>query len=206
MRMLKVLALALLVGSGGMTFAAEAEVQPPTPGPGQFGEDSTYVIGPGDTLEIFVWRNPDISTSVTVRPDGKVSTRMVDDLLASGQTPSSLARLIETRIADIIRNPQVNVIVTNAKSEFSKVIVIGEVGSPGSVAFRQGLTVLDVILAVGGLNEFAAGNRSTIQRTGPDGKRKEIPVKLNDLVRKGRLKENVEVRPGDVVVVPPSRF
>lgn len=205
--MLKVLALACLLNSLGL-LAAEAisEVQVPKPAPGQIGEDSTYIVGPGDTIQIFVWRNPELSITVPVRPDGKVSTPLVEDLVAVGQTPSGLARLIEVRLSEYIKNPQVNVIVTNPQSAFSKVTVIGQVANPQAVPFRQGMTVLDVVLAVGGLGEFSGGNRAKILRKGVDGKQREIRVRLADLVKKGRIKENVAVLPGDVLMVPESRF
>jgi polysaccharide export outer membrane protein len=188
-------------------FAGEAPApEVPKPAPGQSGEDSNYIVGPGDSIQVFVWRNPELSVTTTVRPDGKVTTPLVEDIVAVGQTPSGLARLIETRLAEYIRSPQVNVIVTNAQSSFSKVTVIGQVKSPQAVPYRQGMTVLDVVLAVGGLGEFAGGNRAKILRKGADGKQNEIRVKLADLVNKGRIKENVALIPGDVLMVPESRF
>jgi polysaccharide export outer membrane protein len=206
MRNLKVLMLACLLGPLATAMAAEVEVQPPKAGPGQFDEGSTYIIGPGDALEIFVWRTPEYSATVTVRPDGKVSTRGVDDMLASGQTPSGLARLIEARLAEYVRTPQVNVIVVSAKSENSKVTVLGKVGSPQSMPYRQGMTAMDLVLAAGGLSDFAKGNDSKILRKGPDGKLQEIPVKLKDIFKRNRLKEDVPLQPGDVLSVPESRF
>ena len=129
-----------------------------------------YVIGPGDTVQVFVWRNPELSVTVPVRPDGKISTPLVEDLVAVGKTSSQLAREIEKALAEYIRSPQVNIIVTNPVSTYSQVKVIGEVVTPQSVPYREGLTVLDVVLAVGGLTEFAAGNRAKIvrHRTGQD--------------------------------------
>lgn len=198
---------ALLLTCAGPTFAAQqAAEQPPTPGPGQVGEGSNYIVGPGDTIQVFVWRNPELSVTVPVRPDGKVSTPLVEDIVAVGRTPSSLARLIEQRLAEYVRSPQVNVIVTNAQSTFSKITVIGQVRSPQAVPYRQGMTVLDVVLAVGGLGEFAAGNRGRILRKDANGKERPIKVKLADLVGKGRIGENVDMQPGDVLIVPESRF
>ena len=167
---------------------------------------SSYIIGPGDTIQIFVWRNPELSVTVPVRPDGKVSTPLVEDIVAVGKKPSELARDIETRLAEYIRSPQVNVIVTNAQSSFSKVTVIGQVRTPQSVPFREGMRMMDLLLAVGGLTEFAAGNRARLVRTGADGAEKEIRVKLKDLLTRGRLDQNLEVRPGDVLIVPESVF
>lgn len=167
---------------------------------------SDYIIGPGDTIQVFVWRNAELSVTVPVRPDGKVSTPLVEDMVAVGKKPSELARDIETRLAEYIRSPQVNVIVTNAQSTFSKVTVIGQVRTPQSVPFREGMRMMDLLLAVGGLTEFAAGNRARLVRTGADGTEKEIRVKLKDLLTRGRLDQNLEVRPGDVLIVPESVF
>jgi polysaccharide export outer membrane protein len=164
-----------------------------------------YVIGPGDTVQVFVWRNPELSVTVPVRPDGKISTPLVEDLVAVGKTSSQLAREIEKALAEYIRSPQVNIIVTNPISTFSQVKVIGEVVTPQSMPYRDGLTVLDVVLAVGGLTEFAAGNRAKIVRQ-ENGKTVEIKVKLESLVRKGKVDENKALRPGDVLIVPESFF
>jgi polysaccharide export outer membrane protein len=167
--------------------------------------DNQYVIGPGDTVQVFVWRNPELSVTVPVRPDGKISTPLVEDLVAVGKTSSQLAREIEKALAEYIRSPQVNIIVTNPISTYSQVKVIGEVVTPQSMPYREGLTVLDVVLAVGGLTEFAAGNRAKIVRQ-ENGKTVEIKVKLESLVRKGKVDENKALRPGDVLIVPESFF
>ena len=137
--------------------AQGAAQTPPAP-------NDQYIIGPGDTVQVFVWRNPELSVTVPVRPDGKISTPLVEDLVAVGKTSSQLAREIEKVLAEYIRSPQVNIIVTNPVSTYSQVKVIGEVVTPQSVPYREGLTVLDVVLAVGGLTEFAAGNRAKIVR------------------------------------------
>lgn len=165
-----------------------------------------YLIGPGDTIQVFVWRNPELSVSVPVRPDGKVSTPLIEDLVAVGKTPSQLARDMEAKLAEYIRSPQVNVIVTNPQSSFSKITVVGQVTTPGAVPYREGMTALDVVLAVGGLAEFAAGNRAKLVRKDANGKTVEKRVRLDDLVKKGRLKENVDMMPGDVLIVPESFF
>jgi polysaccharide export outer membrane protein len=144
--------------------------------------------------------------TVPVRPDGKVSTPLVEDLVAVGKTPSQLAREMETALADYIRSPQVNIIVVNPVSTFSQIKVIGEVARPQSLPYREGLTTLDVLLAVGGLTQFAAGNRAKIVRKGDDGKQVEIKVRLDALVHKGKIEENVPLKPGDVVIVPASLF
>jgi polysaccharide export outer membrane protein len=182
----------------------QAETPPPLPPDAVTNPD--YVIGPGDAIQIFVWRNPELSVNVPVRPDGKISTPLVEDVVAVGKTPSQLAREIEKALAEYIRSPQVNIIVTNPVSTFSQIKVIGEVKSPQSVPYREGLTVLDAVLAVGGLTQFAAGNRAKIVRKGKDGKDTEIKVRLDALVHKGKVSENVALLPGDVLIVPASLF
>lgn len=208
------LALALLLvaaAAGAQTPApaapaGEAPSATPNAAPNAANVPADYLIGPGDTIQVFVWRNQELSVTVPVRPDGKVSTPLVEDMVAVGKTPSQLARDIETRLSEYIRSPQVNIIVTNPQSSFSKVTVVGQVRTPGPVAYREGMTVLDVVLAAGGLGEFAAGNRAKLVRRDPGGKVTEIRLHLDSLVRKGRLKENLEVRAGDVLIVPESLF
>ena len=187
---------------------AQPEPKPavPVPAEGQYDTTSNYIIGPGDALSVFVWRNPELSVGVPVRPDGKISTPLVEDMVAVGKTPSQLARDIETRLAEYIRSPQVNIIVTGAVSTFSQVTLIGQVGNPGSIAYREGMTVLDAVLAAGGLGEFAAGNRAKLVREDESGKTTETRIRLDDLLRKGKLAENRDLRPGDVLIVPQSRF
>lgn len=165
----------------------------------------SYLIGPGDTLQIFVWRNPELTTTVPVRPDGKITTPLVQDMVAVGKTPSQLSRDIEAVLAEYIRSPQVNVIVSNPVSAFSQVKVIGQVTTPQSIPYREGMRVLDAVLAAGGLGQFAAGNRAKIVRT-DNGKQTEIRVRLDDLINKGDMKHNLELKPGDVLVVPETFF
>jgi polysaccharide export outer membrane protein len=164
-----------------------------------------YVIGPGDTLQVFVWRNPELTATLPVRPDGKITTPLVADMEATGKTPSQLSKDIEKVLAEYIRSPQVSVIVTQPLSTFSQVKVIGQVGHPQSIAFRQGMRVLDAVLTAGGLAQFAAGNRAKLVRS-EKGKTRELKVKLDDLVNHGDLSQNYELQPGDVLVVPESRF
>lgn len=163
-----------------------------------------YRIGPGDVIQVFVWRNADLTTTLPVRPDGKVSTPLVEDMVAVGKTPSTLARDIEKVLAEYVRSPQVNVIVTQPVSAFSQVKVMGQVKNPQSLPFREGMTVLDAVLAVGGLDEFAAGNRAKLIRT-EGGKQLEFRVRLGRLGN-GDMKENLTLRPGDILLVPESRF
>jgi len=164
-----------------------------------------YIIGPGDVLQIFVWRNPELGATVPVRPDGKISTPLVEDMVAVGKNPSALARDVEKVLAEYVRSPQVNIIVTQPASVFSQVKVIGQVLRPQALAYREGMTVLDAVLAVGGLGQFAAGNRARIVRT-EDGRQREIKLKLVALVNDGDMKQNILLKPGDVLVVPETRF
>jgi polysaccharide export outer membrane protein len=179
---------------------------PPTPSQAVAkAADSNYIIGPGDTVEVFVWRNPDLSVTVPVRPDGKISTPLVEDMVAVGKTASQLSRDMEKVLSEYVRSPKVNIIVTNAASAFSLVKVVGQVQHPQALAYREGMRVLDAILAVGGLTQFASGNRARIVRV-QNGQQTTIHVKLADLVNDGDVRENVALKPGDVLVVPQSMF
>lgn len=183
---------------------AAQQAAPPAPAVAAPGVTPEYIIGPGDTVQVFVWRNPELSVTVPVRPDGKISTPLVEDMVAVGKTSSQLAREIEKVLAEYVRSPQVNIIVTNPVSTFSQVKIIGQVTNPQSIPYREGLTALDAILAVGGLTEFAAGNRAKIVRKNESGKNIEIKLKLEALVKKGRMAENKDLKPGDVIIVPES--
>ena len=164
-----------------------------------------YIIGPGDTIQVFVWRNPDLSVTVPVRPDGKISTPLAEDVVAIGKTPSQLAREMEKVLSEFVRTPQVNIIVSQAVSSYSKVTVVGQVKNPQSLPYREGLKVMDVVLASGGLTDFAAPNRAKVVRKA--GKAElNLPVHLGDLMNKGAMKYNIDLKPGDVLIVPQSRF
>lgn len=185
-------------------------------------ESYQYLIGPGDGLEIFVWRNPEVSTSVTVRPDGKITTPLVEDLDASGRTPSQLARDIEKVLEVYIRQPIVTVIVSNFTGPYSEQIrVVGEATAPQALPFREDMTLLDVMILVGGLTEFAAGNRASIVRVTPtepieddlqDDDRqpvretKQYRVRIDDLLKDGDISANVSMLPGDILIIPESWF
>jgi polysaccharide export outer membrane protein len=164
-----------------------------------------YMIGPGDSLHVFVFQNEELSVTVPVRPDGKISTPLVEDMVAVGKTPSQLARDIEKSLSEYVKSPKVNVVVMGAMSVFSQVRVIGQVVHPQALPYRDGMTVLDAVLAVGGMGQFAAGNRAHLVRS-EHGKNTEIKVKLDALVNNGDMKQNLPLRPGDVLVVPESRF
>jgi len=166
---------------------------------------SNYIIGPGDTLEVFVWQNPDLSQTVPVRPDGKISTPLVENMVAVGKTPSQLARDMEKVLGVYVRSPKVNIIVTHALGELTEVKVVGQVLKPEAVPYREGMTVIDVILDCGGLTQYAAGNRARIVRT-QNGRSEEIRVKLQNLMQKGDMSQNIKLLPGDVVVIPQSIF
>jgi polysaccharide biosynthesis/export protein len=189
--------------------ASGAEPQPvpaqAAPEPASPGASNQYVIGPGDTLQVFVWNHPELTVTVPVRPDGQISTPLVENMHAAGQTPSQLARDLEGKLAEYVRTPTVNVIVTSPLSTFSQVKIVGQVAKPQALPYREGMTVMDVVLAAGGLGEFAAGNRAKIVRI-QGGKQAEIRVRLSDLINKGDMKQNVAMQPGDVLVVPQSRF
>jgi polysaccharide export outer membrane protein len=166
--------------------------------------DYRYVIGPGDSVNIMVWRNPELSMSVPVRPDGRITTPLVEDLPALGRDPTTLAREIEKALAKYIRDPIVTVIVTGFVGPYTEQIrVIGEATRPQVLPYRQDMTLLDVMIAVGGLTDFADGNRASILRTSEG---KQYSVRLRDLVKRGDVSANVDVKPGDVLVIPQSWF
>ena len=167
--------------------------------------DYTYVIGAGDNLNIVVWRNPDLSMSVPVRPDGKMSAPLVEELQAQGKTPVELARDVEKRLSTYVRDPIVTVLVSGFVGPYSEQIrVVGEAARPQFLPFKQKMTLLDLMIAVGGLTDFADGNRAIIQRTS-DGN-KQYSVRLKDLLKRGDLSANVEMRPGDILIIPQSLF
>ena len=165
----------------------------------------SYVIGPGDSLNIIVWRNPELSMSVPVRPDGRVSAPLVDEIVAQGKTSVQMAREVEEKLAKFVRDPIVTVVVTGFVGPYSEQIrVVGEAAKPQFLPYKQKMTVLDVMIAVGGLTDFADGNAATILRTG-DGN-KQYSVRLKDLVKRGDVSANVEMRPGDILIIPQSFF
>ena len=177
---------------------------PPAPAAAQTA-DYSYVIGAGDNLNIIVWRNPELSLSVPVRPDGKVSAPLVDELVAQGKTPPELARDIEKKLSTYVRDPVVTVIVTSFVGPYSEQIrVVGEAARPLFLPYKQKMTLLDVMIAVGGLTDFADGNRAVIQRTSDSNK--QYAVRLKDLIKRGDISANVEMRPGDILIIPQSLF
>lgn len=199
-----VLALAAVgTALAGCSSPQPSEVQmPPAAEPVQ----SEYRIGPGDTLQIFVWNHPELSLTVPVRPDGLLSTPLVENVKAEGKTPSELSKDLETAMGEYVRSPKVNVIVTGFQGSLEdRIRVVGAATQPQTLPYRAGMTLVDVMVAVGGLSEFAAGNRAVIARREGD-KQYRIPVKLNDLLNRGDISADVPVRPGDVIIIPESRF
>lgn len=165
-----------------------------------------YLIGPGDSVNIIVWRNPEVSMSVPVRPDGKITTPLVEDLPASGKTSSQLARDIEKALAKYIQEPIVTVIVTGFVGPYGEQIrVIGQAAKPQALPYREEMTLMDVLIAVGGITDFAAGNKASIIRN-VGGKQQQFGVRLNDLIKDGDISANVPMRQGDVLIIPESFF
>jgi polysaccharide export outer membrane protein len=170
-----------------------------TPGP-------DYLIGPGDNLQIFVWRNPELTSTVPVRPDGRISVPLVEDMAAVGKTPTMLARDVEQVLKQYVQEPIVNVIVTGFVGPFGQQVrVVGEAAKPQAISFRANMSVLDVMIDVGGLTRFAAGNRAVIVRN-VDGKNLEQRVRLDDLIKDGDVSANVKMLPGDILIIPQSYF
>ena len=167
--------------------------------------DYLYKIGPLDGVNVVVWRNPELSTSVPVRPDGKITAPLIEDLPALGKDSTTLARDIEKALSRYIRDPVVTVIVTGFNGPYPEQIrVVGEAQKPQALPYRQGMTVLDVMIAVGGLTDFADGNNASIMRTSEGGR--QYSVRLKDLVKRGDISANVDVKPGDILLVPQAWF
>jgi len=165
-----------------------------------------YLIGPGDNVTVTVWRNPEVSSSVPVRPDGKITTPLVEDLPAAGKTSTQLARDIEQALGKFIQQPVVTVIVTNFVGNYGDQIrVIGQAARPQALPYRRDMSLMDVLIMVGGITEFAAGNKASIIRN-VDGKQEKLNVRLDDLIREGGISANMPMRPGDVLVIPESFF
>lgn len=169
--------------------------------------DSQYIIGPGDRLHIFVWGNPELSVDVPVRPDGRITTPLVEDVMATGKTSSELARDIEKELARYVKTPVVTVTVTEFVGRYSEQIrVVGAATQPKSLPYRRNLTLLDVMIAVGGLSEYAAGNKANVVRKTEDGATTKIHVRLDDLLNEGDISQNLVMRPGDILIIPESFF
>ena len=189
-----------------ITGCATTSSHPPAPATSDKQADWNYQIGPGDSVSVFVWRNPEISGAFPVRPDGKMTMNLVEDLPASGKTPTQLARDIEKALSKYIQDPIVTVIVAGGVGPFSQQIrIIGQATKPQALNYREGMSLVDVMIAVGGITDFAAGNKAVILRA-IGGKQEQLSVRLEDLVKGGDVSANAEMRPGDVLVIPESWF
>jgi polysaccharide export outer membrane protein len=197
---MRVAAVALMVVLG----ACGSRSLPPAPASANVG-DYNYVIGAGDGLNISVWRNPELSMSVPVRPDGKVTAPLIDEIVAQGKTPTELAREVEKALSKYVRDPIVTVIVTSFVGPYSEQIrVVGEAAKPQVLPFKQKMTILDVMIAVGGLTDFADGNGATLVRASEGNK--QYTVRLKDLIKRGDVSANVEMKPGDILIIPQGLF
>jgi polysaccharide export outer membrane protein len=167
--------------------------------------DYNYIIGAGDSVNVIVWRNPELSMSVPVRPDGKITAPLIEDLVAQGKDPTTLAREIEKHLSKFVREPIVTVIVGGFVGPYSEQIrVVGEAAKPQALPYKQKMTLLDVMIVVGGITDFADGNKAVLLRTSEGNK--QYSVRLRDLLKRGDFSANVEVKPGDVLIVPQSWF
>lgn len=198
--LLAVLAASLLAACGSQPTVASV------PAPVAAEKQTEYRIGPGDTLQVFVWNQPELTVTVPVRPDGMISTPLIAGVPAEGKTATQLAKDLEVALSEFVRNPTVSVMVTGFVGAYADQIrVVGQAAKPQSLPYRANMTVLDVMIAVGGLAEFAAGNRAVLVRE-EDGRQLRMPVRLRDLLDKGDISANVPLRPGDVLIIPESRF
>ena len=165
-----------------------------------------YLIGPGDSFRIFVWRNPEVSSTVVVRPDGMITTTLIEDLPVTGKTPTQVAREIEKALSRFIKDPMVTVMMTGFVGPYSEQIrVVGEAAKPQALPYRQRMTLLDVMIMVGGLTTYASGNHATIL-TMVDGKQRQFTVHIDDLIKDGDITANVDMLPGDTLIIPESWF
>jgi polysaccharide export outer membrane protein len=194
--------LALLVAC-----ASKPPPAPVTTAPGPQPVTPEYLIGPGDTLQVFVWNHPELTVTVPVRPDGMISTPLITGVPAEGKTAAQLSKDLEVALAEFVRNPTVSVMVTTFVGSYSNQIrVVGQAAKPQSLPYRANMTLLDVMIAGGGLAEYAAGNRAVLVRREHDGKETRRTVRLGDLINKGDVSANVAMQPGDVLIIPESRF
>ncbi len=188
-------------GTSNSNTLPSAQFVPVEEGPGPH-----YIVGPLDSLQIFVWRNPELTTSVTVRPDGRFSVPLIDDMTATGRTPTQLARDIEKKLSEYIQSPIVTVIVSGFQGPFAQQVrVVGSATAPQAIPYRANMTLLDVMITVGGVTEFAAGNRATLARI-ENGVQREYGIRIDDLIRDGDVSANVKIQPGDVIIIPESFF
>ena len=202
------LASAAALLSGCASGGADGELPKAAFVPAEEGPGANYIIGPLDQLQIFVWRNPELSTNVSVRPDGRITVPLIEDLAATGKTPTQLADDIEKQLAAYIQNPIVSIIVANFNGPFAQQVrIVGQATKPAALPYRANMTLLDAMIAVGGLTEFAAGDRATLIRFDKaTGQQREYRVKLESLLEDGKTSANVKLEPGDVIIIPESFF
>jgi len=201
--------VALTALLGGCAGGASRPELPPAPfvqakeAPGE-----AYVIGPLDQLSIFVWRNPELSTKVQVRPDGRITTPLINDMPATGKTPAMLADDLKLALGEYVKDPLVSVIVENFSGTFSQQVrVVGATEKPASIPYRANMTLLDAMIAVGGLNQYASGNRARLVRYDrATGKQSEFGLRISSLLKNGDSSANVKLQPGDVIIIPESMF
>ena len=182
--------------------------------PANLGEETvgavsdSYIIGPADELTLFVWRNPELSVTAQVRPDGRITTPLITDMVAAGKTPAQLADDIRAALAQYIQEPLVSVIVNRPQGSFSQQVrIVGAAVRPTALPYRANMTVLDVMIAAGGLSEFAAGDRAKLIRVDrTSGQQREYDLRLAALLRRGDIRANVRLEPGDVIIIPESMF
>jgi len=195
------LTLLTLLGLGGCSSMGRYPSAPPTVA----SSDYRYIIGPGDTVDIIVWHNPDLSMSVPVRPDGRIAAPLIEDMMAMGKDSTELSRDIEKQLGKFVRDPIVTVIVTSFVGPYNQQIrVVGEAAKPQALPYKNKMTLLDVMIAVGGLTDFADGNSAKILRTSENNK--IYSVRLGDLIKRGDVSANSEMMPGDVLIIPQSWF
>ena len=204
--MLRELFRAAAMGAA-LIIAACQGAPPAPPAPEESGAaPPEYVIGPGDSLNIFVWRNPELSATVPVRPDGRISTPLVENVLAIGKTPGQLGRLMEDRLKKYVKDPVVTVMVNGFVGPFDEQVrVIGEATTPRAIPYRAHMTVLDAMIEVGGLTKYAAGNDAVLVRT-TDGRQSTYSVHLDSLIKDGNVASNVPLQPGDILIIPQRIF
>lgn len=202
------LLLVTALGGCGGRFDPFASAKPPVVDVSNARPAEDYIIGSGDQLSIFVYRNPDLSEGgVAVRPDGRISTPLIEDIVAAGKTPTRLAREIEERLKKYIQEPNVTVIVRGFIGPTDRQVrVIGEATDPVAIPYRDHMTLLDVMIATRGLTKYAAGNRAVIVRLDRDGRSQSIRVRLSDLIKNGEISQNIEMSPGDTLIIPQSWF
>ncbi|OGA83058.1 MAG: sugar ABC transporter substrate-binding protein [Burkholderiales bacterium RIFCSPHIGHO2_01_FULL_63_240] len=203
---IRMTALAVALGSVWLiSGCSSTRGLPPAPTSTEKSAEHVYQIGALDEVSVVVWRNPDLSSTVTVRPDGRLSLPLAENIVAAGKRPEELSREIESALAKYIRDPVVTVLVTRAQGEASRQVrIIGEAARPQAVAYRQNMSLLDVMIQVGGLTDFADGNSAVLVRGSEGGK--QYAVRLKDLVRRGDISANVEMQPGDILIIPQSWF